>query len=112
MKNALARLDHPAVFRLGVYVLAGIIGLIMVATGALDADNLADWVTSASTQAGGILALVAGLAGRNISTTDSDRVLGTIEVVTDPIDRAREHLNTATEGTPIDELRRRIHEER
>ena len=33
-------------------------------------------------------------------------------VVTDPIDRAREHLNTAIEGTPIDELRRRIHEER
>lgn len=112
MKNSISRLDNPAVFRLAVYIVSGIAGLVMVATGALDADNLADWVTSASTQAGGILALVAGLAGRNIGNTTDGQVIGTIEVVTTPDAPGRDSTGTSSGGTPIDELRRRIHEER
>lgn len=65
MKN----LTNPAVLRLAAYVVAGIIGIVMVAGGRLDADSLESWVTSAQTGLGTLLTLVAALAGANIDRT-------------------------------------------
>ena len=64
--TAAERLRDPAVYRLSVYVVAGIIGLVLVATGALEANGVAAWVERASTQAGGLLAIIAGLAAKNV----------------------------------------------
>ena len=65
MKN----LTNPAVLRLGAYVVAGIIGIVMVVAGRIDASGLEEWVTSAQTSLGTLLTLVAALAGANIDRT-------------------------------------------
>ena len=69
--KSLSRLSSPAVLRLAAYVVAGIIGIVMVVAGRLDASGLEDWVTSAQTSLGTLLALVAALAGANIDRTGS-----------------------------------------
>lgn len=67
MKN----LTSPAVLRLAAYVVAGIIGIVMVVAGRIDAAGLEEWVTSAQTSLGTLLTLVAALAGANIDRTGS-----------------------------------------
>ena len=67
MKN----LTNPAVLRLAAYVVAGIIGIVMVVAGRIDAAGLEEWVTSAQTSLGTLLTLVAALAGANIDRTGS-----------------------------------------
>lgn len=64
-------LASPAVLRLAAYVVAGIIGIVMVAVGRLDAGSLEDWVSSTQTHLGTLLTLVAALAGANIDRTGS-----------------------------------------
>ena len=65
MKN----LTNPTVLRLAAYVVAGIIGIVMVVAGRIDASGLEEWVTSAQTSLGTLLTLVAALAGANIDRT-------------------------------------------
>lgn len=65
MKN----LTNPPVLRLAAYVVAGIIGIVMVVAGRLDASGLEEWVTSTQTSLGTLLTLVAALAGANIDRT-------------------------------------------
>ena len=67
MKN----LTNPSVLRLAAYVVAGIIGIVMVVAGRIDAAGLEEWVTSAQTSLGTLLTLVAALAGANIDRTGS-----------------------------------------
>lgn len=62
-------LTNPAIIRLAAYVVAGIIGIVMVAVGRLDADSLESWVTSAQTGLGTLLTIIAALAGANIDRT-------------------------------------------
>lgn len=69
--KSLSHLSSPAVLRLGAYVVAGIIGIVMVVAGRIDASSLEDWVTSAQTSLGTLLTLVAALAGANIDRTGS-----------------------------------------
>lgn len=69
--KSLSHLSSPAVLRLGAYVVAGIIGIVMVVAGRIDASGLEDWVTSAQTSLGTLLTLVAALAGANIDRTGS-----------------------------------------
>lgn len=64
-------LTNPSVLRLGAYVVAGIIGIVMVVAGRLDAAGLEEWVTSTQTSLGTLLTLVAALAGANIDRTGS-----------------------------------------
>lgn len=64
-------LTNPSVLRLGAYVVAGIIGIVMVVAGRIDAAGLEEWVTSAQTSLGTLLTLVAALAGANIDRTGS-----------------------------------------
>lgn len=70
MKN-LSNLSSPAVLRLAAYVVAGIIGIVMVTVGRLDATSLEAWVASTQTHLGTLLALVAALAGANVDRTGS-----------------------------------------
>lgn len=70
MKN-LSKLSSPAVLRLAAYVVAGIIGIVMVAAGRLDAASLEAWVSSTQTHLGTLLTLVAALAGANVDRTGS-----------------------------------------
>lgn len=67
-------LTNPPVLRLAAYVVAGIIGIVMVVAGRLDAAGLEEWVTSTQTSLGTLLTLVAALAGANIDRTGSPRV--------------------------------------
>lgn len=62
-------LTNPPVLRLAAYVVAGIIGIVMVVAGRIDASGLEEWVTSAQTSLGTLLTLVAALAGANIDRT-------------------------------------------
>lgn len=64
-------LTNPSVLRLAAYVVAGIIGIVMVVAGRIDAAGLEEWVTSAQTSLGTLLTLVAALAGANIDRTGS-----------------------------------------
>ncbi|QGS34049.1 hypothetical protein FOB82_02910 [Corynebacterium xerosis] len=64
-------LTNPSVLRLAAYVVAGIIGIVMVVAGRIDASGLEEWVTSAQTSLGTLLTLVAALAGANIDRTGS-----------------------------------------
>lgn len=64
-------LTNPPVLRLAAYVVAGIIGIVMVVAGRLDAAGLEEWVTSTQTSLGTLLTLVAALAGANIDRTGS-----------------------------------------
>ena len=67
-------LTNPSVLRLAAYVVAGIIGIVMVVAGRIDAAGLEEWVTSAQTSLGTLLTLVAALAGANIDRTAAPRV--------------------------------------
>jgi regulator of protease activity HflC (stomatin/prohibitin superfamily) len=67
-------LTNPPVLRLAAYVVAGIIGIVMVVAGRIDASGLEEWVTSAQTSLGTLLTLVAALAGANIDRTAAPRV--------------------------------------
>lgn len=69
--KSLSHLSSPAVLRLGAYVVAGIIGIVMVVAGRIDAAGLEEWVTSAQTSLGTLLTLVAALAGVNIDRAGS-----------------------------------------
>ncbi|QGS35319.1 hypothetical protein FOB82_10625 [Corynebacterium xerosis] len=97
MKN----LTNPPVLRLAAYVVAGIIGIVMVVAGRIDAAGLEEWVTSAQTSLGTLLTLVAALAGANIDRTGSaPRVdvadLPTVrEAVADALADASERVDTA-----------------
>lgn len=62
-------LTNQSVLRLAAYVVAGIIGIVMVVAGRIDAAGLEEWVTSAQTSLGTLLTLVAALAGANIDRT-------------------------------------------
>lgn len=62
-------LASPAVLRLAAYVVAGIIGIVMVAVGRLDAGSLEDWVSSTQTHLGTLLTVIASLAAVNIDRT-------------------------------------------
>lgn len=64
-------LTNPSVLRLAAYVVAGVIGVVMVVAGRIDAAGLEEWVTSAQTSLGTLLTLVAALAGANIDRTGS-----------------------------------------
>lgn len=64
-------LTNPSVLRLAAYVVAGIIGIVMVVAGRIDAAGLEEWVTSSQTSLGTLLTLVAALAGANIDRTGS-----------------------------------------
>ena len=64
-------LTTPSVLRLAAYVVAGIIGIVMVVAGRIDAAGLEEWVTSAQTSLGTLLTLVAALAGVNIDRAGS-----------------------------------------
>lgn len=110
----------------GTYALIGVVLAGLGVFGVLSETE----VNSLSGQLGDVVMIIGGLISgvasgrtgpdsgndRPLIVIDPDTIAETIDgakpVVTDPIDRAREHLNTAIEGTPIDELRRRIHEER
>ena len=114
----------------GTYALVAVVLAVLGGIGVLTETE----VNTISGQIGDIVMIVGGIiagvaSGRTGPDSGNDRPLIVIDpdsitekietqlpdigtVVTDPIDRAREHLNTAIEGTPIDELRRRIHEER
>lgn len=97
MKN----LTNPSVLRLAAYVVAGIVGIVMVVAGRIDASGLEEWVTSAQTSLGTLLTLVAALAGANIDRTGTRPTvdvadLPTVrEAVADALADASERVDTA-----------------
>ncbi|MFC3848902.1 hypothetical protein ACFORJ_01795 [Corynebacterium hansenii] len=108
----------------GTYALIGVVLAGLGVFGVLSETE----VNSLSGQLGDVVMIIGGLISgvasgrtgpdsgndRPLIVIDPDTIAETIDrakpVVTAPIDRAREHIDTAVTGTPIDDLRRRIHE--
>lgn len=59
----------PASLRLAAYIVAVVVGLAMVARGALDAASLHAWVGETSAQLGLALTALGALAARNVDRT-------------------------------------------
>ena len=83
----------PAHLRLAAYIAAVVYGIWQVVTGAVEAEGLAQLVSSTDARLGVILAALGGLAGRHIDRSDGPPVV--LEVDTESMaDAVAERVKT------------------